>query len=132
MPAFIHPDTALAAPAAQPLGARALKRIQDQPPFGRCRGRLAAELFIGMACPTDARRIFDRLLEMNQAPWAKLGVTRAEMATNKLGAAHSASAVWLLHGEGKKSVNAIRRSGRVPGSLLLHGKAREEVAHASP
>lgn len=70
--------------------ARALKRFQDRLPFGNYCGRLAAELLITMGRPGDSRRVFEKLYDINQAPWAKLGVARTELLSGNLPAANRA------------------------------------------
>jgi CheY-like chemotaxis protein len=60
--------------------ARALKRFNDNLPYGAYCGRLAAELLLTLQRPADARRVFEKLVQTTGSPWAKLGVARAQMA----------------------------------------------------
>lgn len=74
--------------------ARALKRFNDNLPYGSYCGRLAAELLLTMQRPADARRLFEKLVQTTGSPWAKLGVARAQMAAgDNSGARHTTQAL---------------------------------------
>jgi DNA-binding response OmpR family regulator len=67
--------------------ARALKRFQEQLPYAAYCGRLAAELLLRMGRPEDSAKVFQRLVEIQPAVWARLGLARAELASGRAGAA---------------------------------------------
>jgi DNA-binding NarL/FixJ family response regulator len=75
--------------------ARALKRFQERAPYGMWCGRLAAELLLRMDRPGDALKVFAKLHELKPAPWAQLGVARAQIAANDLAAARRTTAEVL-------------------------------------
>lgn len=58
---------------------RALKRYQSKAAYAAWCGRLAAELFLQLNRPLDAKRVFGALVREDR-PWARLGVARAMMA----------------------------------------------------
>lgn len=60
--------------------ARALKRFNDNLPYGSYCGRLAAELLLTLQRPDDARKVFEKLVQTTGATWARLGVARTQMA----------------------------------------------------
>lgn len=62
--------------------ARAVKRFQGGQRYGTYCGRLAAELFLTLNRPEDARKLFQKLAEPAGAIWARLGIARALMAAS--------------------------------------------------
>lgn len=75
--------------------ARALKRFNDNLPYGAYCGRLAAELLLTLQRPADARTVFEKLVQTTGSPWARLGVARAQMAAGDIGAARNATQAVL-------------------------------------
>ena len=74
--------------------ARALKRFNDNLPYGSYCGRLAAELLLTMQRPDDARKVFEKLIQTTGAAWARLGVARTQMAAgDHQGARHTIQTV---------------------------------------
>jgi DNA-binding response OmpR family regulator len=67
--------------------AQALKRFQERLPYADYCGRLAAELMLTLNRPADAKTLFDKLAEVTQAPWARLGSARADMQMGEAGRA---------------------------------------------
>ena len=59
---------------------RALKRFNDNLPYGSYCGRLAAELLLTLQRPADARKVFEKLIQTTGSAWARLGVARSQMA----------------------------------------------------
>ena len=70
--------------------ARAVKRFQANQRYATYCGRLAAELFLTLNRPEDARKLFQKLAEPAGAPWARLGVARALLAEGDNSAARKA------------------------------------------
>lgn len=64
--------------------ARALRRFQEQLPYASYCGRLAAELLLRMGRPEDAAKVFQRMLELQPATWARLGLARAELSSGRV------------------------------------------------
>lgn len=58
---------------------QALRRFERRLPFADYCGRLAAELMLSLNRPADAYTLFSTLAQRTQAPWAQLGMARAEM-----------------------------------------------------
>jgi tetratricopeptide (TPR) repeat protein len=91
--------------------ARALKRFNDNLPYGSYCGRLAAELLLTMQRPDDARKVFEKLIQTTGAAWARLGVARSQMATgDHQGARHSIQTVLA---EDADSADAHDLMGRI-------------------
>ncbi len=64
--------------------ALAMRRwIAQQPYAGWC-GRLAGELLLRLDRPDEARKVFEKLALPSSAPWALLGVARAQLALGQL------------------------------------------------
>jgi tetratricopeptide (TPR) repeat protein len=62
----------------------AMKRWTTQQPYAGWCGRLAGELLLRLERPDEARKVFETLAAPADAPWAWLGVARAQMATGQL------------------------------------------------
>ncbi len=75
--------------------ARALKRFNENMPYGTYCGRMAAELLLGMQRPEDARLLFEKLHLATGSSWAQLGVARAQMSYGDNGAARATIAAVL-------------------------------------
>ena len=91
--------------------ARALKRFNENLPYGSYCGRLAAELLLTMQRPDDARKVFEKLILTTGATWARLGVARTQMVTgDHQGARHSIQTVLA---EDADSADAHDLMGRI-------------------
>ena len=91
--------------------ARALKRFNENLPYGSYCGRLAAELLLTMQRPDDARKVFEKLILTTGATWARLGVARTQMVTgDHQGARHSIQTVLA---EEADSADAHDLMGRI-------------------
>ncbi len=64
--------------------ALATRRWVAQQPYGAWCGRLAGELLLRLGRPVDARKVFETLAGPAGAPWALLGVARAQLAAGQL------------------------------------------------
>jgi tetratricopeptide (TPR) repeat protein len=62
----------------------AMKRWMTQQPYAGWCGRLAGELLLRLERPDEARKVFEKLAAPADAPWAWLGVARAQMAAGQL------------------------------------------------
>ena len=90
--------------------ARALKRFNENLPYGSYCGRLAAELLLTMNRPADAKRVFEKLGQTTASPWAKLGVARAQIACgDNAGARNTATAVLADHPDSADAHDMIGR-----------------------
>ncbi len=110
---------------------RAVKRFQDQQPYWKFCGRLAAELFLTLRRPADARRLFDRLvLAQPDAAWAQLGLARAQSAEGDNATARKTVAAVLS--AQPKAADAHDLMGRIlveqcdfDGALVAYASAAE-------
>lgn len=64
--------------------ALAMRRWVSQQPYAAWCGRLAGELLLRLNRPDEARKVFEKLALPSSAPWALLGVARAQMAAGQL------------------------------------------------
>ncbi len=64
--------------------ALATRRWVAQQPYGGWCGRLAGELLLRLGRAADARKVFETLAGPAGAPWALLGVARAQLAAGQL------------------------------------------------
>jgi len=62
----------------------AMKRWTTQQPYAGWCGRLVGELLLRLERPDEARKVFEKLAAPADAPWAWLGVARAQMAAGQL------------------------------------------------
>jgi Tfp pilus assembly protein PilF len=91
---------------------KAVQRFQEQQPYWMYCGRLAAELLLTLQRPSEARQLFDRLLQAKpKASWARLGVARAQMACGEMAAARKTVAEVLSTEPG--SADAHDLMGRI-------------------
>lgn len=89
----------------------ALRRFKDRLPFGDYCGRLAAELLLALERPADARTLFARLAELHQAPWARLGIARADLQSGDVTSARGTLRTVLV--DNPKLADAHDLMGRV-------------------
>lgn len=128
---------------------QALRRYQEKRPFGIYCGRLAAELLLARQRPDEALRLFEALAaQARKAPWARLGVARAQLAADDSAAAQQtltevlaedprcADAHDLLgrlladRGEWEAAWQASRRAAELtPGCLLRAQQAGALAFH---
>jgi CheY-like chemotaxis protein len=91
--------------------ARALTRFRERRPYANYCGRMAAELLLTMQRPEDAGRVFEKLAQATAAPWARLGVARAQIAAGDMPAAKRTIAAVLA--EEPESADAHDLAGRL-------------------
>jgi DNA-binding response OmpR family regulator len=126
-----HVLRALDAGEAEVALVRAIKRFQEQQPYGVYCGRLAAELLLSLQRPDEARRLFEHLAQAKGNPsWARLGVARALAAKGDNGAARKA-VTELLHAD-PQAADAHDLLGRIlveqcdfDGALAQYRQAAE-------
>jgi CheY-like chemotaxis protein len=103
---------------------RALMRFQEGQTYGLYCGRLAAEMLLRFQRPEDSLRLFQRIAERYENPWARLGIARAQSACGDLTAAKVT--IEQLQKQDPRYPDAHELLGQV---LIEHGELNTALQH---
>ncbi|MDM4765961.1 response regulator [Pelomonas sp. SE-A7] len=88
-----------------------MKRFEARAPFWLYAARIGAELLLRLDRHTDARKLYDSIIEAKTMPWARLGVARTEIAAGNLNAARRT--LEVLIGDMPDHADSYDMMGRV-------------------